>query len=42
MTGNILANPLTLNFYHIDLPVGVTKFIGETEKNLCLILDVVD
>jgi hypothetical protein len=39
LAAEVLANELCLDLYHIDLSQVVSKFIGETEKNLCAIFD---
>jgi len=35
LAAEVLANELHLNLYRIDLSAVVSKYIGETEKNLC-------
>lgn len=37
MTAEIIANELKLDLYKIDLSCVVSKYIGETEKNLAKI-----
>lgn len=39
MAAEVLANPLRLDLYRIDLSQVVSKYIGETEKNLRRVLD---
>jgi len=39
LAAEILANALQLDLYHIDLSAIVSKYIGETEKNLKTIFD---
>jgi hypothetical protein len=39
MAGEVLANELDLDLYHIDLSQVVSKYIGETEKNLGAVFD---
>lgn len=39
MAANIIANELNLDLYRIDLAMIVSKYIGETEKNLSQIFD---
>jgi hypothetical protein len=39
MAAEVLANELKLNLYHIDLSAVVSKYIGETEKNLRRLFD---
>ena len=42
MAAEILANELRLDLYRIDLSATVSKYIGETEKNLRRIFDAAD
>jgi AAA+ superfamily predicted ATPase len=42
MAAEILANELKLDLYHIDLSRIVSKYIGETEKNLRRVFDAAD
>lgn len=42
MSAEVLANELNLDFYHIDLSFTVSKYIGETEKNLQQIFDAAE
>ena len=39
MAAEVIANELRLNLYRIDLSAVVSKYIGETEKNLCKVFD---
>jgi hypothetical protein len=39
MAAEVIANELKLNLYRIDLSAVVSKYIGETEKNLCRLFD---
>jgi hypothetical protein len=39
MAAEVLANGLRLNLYRIDLSAVVSKYIGETEKNLAKLFD---
>jgi hypothetical protein len=39
MAAEIIATDLRLNLYRIDLSAVVSKYIGETEKNLCRLFD---
>jgi SpoVK/Ycf46/Vps4 family AAA+-type ATPase len=39
MAAEVIANELRLNLYRIDLSAVVSKYIGETEKNLCRLFD---
>jgi len=39
MAAEVLANDLQLDLYHIDLSQVVSKYIGETEKNLSRLFD---
>ncbi len=39
MAAEVLANELQLDLYHIDLSQVVSKYIGETEKNLGRVFD---
>jgi AAA+ superfamily predicted ATPase len=39
MAAEVIANALRLNLYRIDLSAVVSKYIGETEKNLCRLFD---
>ena len=42
MAARVLANDLGLDLYHIDLASTVSKYIGETEKNLDRIFDAAE
>jgi hypothetical protein len=42
MAGRVLANELGLEMYRIDLAAVVSKYIGETEKNLGRIFEAAD
>ncbi len=42
MAAEILANELKLDLYHIDLSRIVSKYIGETEKNLRQVFDAAE
>jgi ATP-dependent 26S proteasome regulatory subunit len=42
MAGEVLANELDLDLYHIDLSQVVNKYIGETEKNLRKVFDAAE
>jgi AAA+ superfamily predicted ATPase len=42
MAGEVLANELVLDLYRIDLSQVVSKYIGETEKNLRRVFDAAD
>ncbi|HEY7126519.1 MAG TPA: ATP-binding protein [Ktedonobacterales bacterium] len=42
MAAEVLANELQLDLYHIDLSQVVSKYIGETEKNLRRIFDAAE
>src|SRR6185436_15536947 len=42
MAAEVLANELRLNFYLIDLSAVVSKYIGETEKNLRRLFDAAE
>jgi len=42
MAAEVLANQLRLDLYHIDLSSVVSKYIGETEKNLRRIFDAAE
>jgi len=42
MAAEVLANALQLDLYHIDLSRIVSKFIGETEKNLRRVFDAAE
>ncbi len=42
MAGEVLANELRLDLYRIDLSAVVSKYIGETEKNLRRVFDAAD
>ena len=42
MAAEVLANELKLDLYRIDLAAMVSKYIGETEKNLRRIFDAAD
>jgi SpoVK/Ycf46/Vps4 family AAA+-type ATPase len=39
MAAEVIANELHLGLYRIDLSAVVSKYIGETEKNLCRLFD---
>jgi hypothetical protein len=39
MAAEVLANDLGLDLFRIDLSAVVSKYIGETEKNLCRLFD---
>jgi hypothetical protein len=39
MAAEVIANALNLNLYRIDLSAVVSKYIGETEKNLARLFD---
>jgi hypothetical protein len=39
MAAEVIANDLQLNLYKIDLSTVVSKYIGETEKNLAVLFD---
>src|SRR6202043_3256527 len=39
MAAEVIANALRLNLYRIDLSAVVSKYIGETEKNLRRLFD---
>ena len=39
MAAEVIANDLQINLYRIDLASVVSKYIGETEKNLKNIFD---
>ena len=39
MAAEVIANDLQLNLYRIDLSAVVSKYIGETEKNLSKLFD---
>jgi len=42
MAAEVLANELRLNLYRIDLSAVVSKYIGETEKNLRRVFDAAE
>jgi SpoVK/Ycf46/Vps4 family AAA+-type ATPase len=42
MAAEVLANELQLDLYHIDLSQVVSKYIGETEKNLGRVFDAAE
>lgn len=42
MTAEVLAHELRLDLYHIDLSQVVSKYIGETEKNLRRVFDAAE
>ena len=42
MAAEVLANELRLDLYRIDLPAVVSKYIGETEKNLRRVFDAAE
>jgi ATP-dependent 26S proteasome regulatory subunit len=42
MAAEVLANELRLDLYHIDLSSVVSKYIGETEKNLRRVFDAAE
>jgi hypothetical protein len=42
MAAEVLANDLKLDLYRIDLSQVVSKYIGETEKNLCRVFDAAE
>lgn len=42
MAGEVVANELQLNLYRIDLSAVVSKYIGETEKNLRRVFDAAE
>jgi ATPase family protein associated with various cellular activities (AAA)/winged helix domain-containing protein len=42
MAAEVIANALHLNLYRIDLSAVVSKYIGETEKNLRRLFDVAE
>ena len=42
MAAEVLANELNLDLYHIDLSAVVSKYIGETEKNLRRVFDAAE
>jgi hypothetical protein len=42
LAAEVLANELHLDLYRIDLSQVVSKYIGETEKNLCAVFDVAE
>jgi hypothetical protein len=39
MAAEVIANELKLHLYRIDLSAVVSKYIGDTEKNLCRLFD---
>jgi SpoVK/Ycf46/Vps4 family AAA+-type ATPase len=42
MAAEVLAHTLNLDVYRIDLSSVVSKYIGETEKNLCKVFDAAE
>jgi hypothetical protein len=42
MSAEVIANALSLSLYRIDLSAVVSKYIGETEKNLRRVFDAAD
>jgi SpoVK/Ycf46/Vps4 family AAA+-type ATPase len=42
MAAEVIANDLNLNLYRIDLSAVVSKYIGETEKNLRHLFDAAE
>src|SRR6202043_608597 len=42
MAAEVIANQLRLNLYRIDLSCVVSKYIGETEKNLRRVFDAAE
>ena len=42
MAGQIIANELRLDLFHVDLSQVVSKYIGETEKNLRRVFDAAE
>ena len=42
LAAEVLAAQLDLDLYHIDIPSVVSKYIGETEKNLKRVFDAAD
>jgi len=42
MAAEVLASELRLDLFHIDLSQVVSKYIGDTEKNLCAIFDAAE
>jgi hypothetical protein len=42
MAAGVIANELRLDLYHIDLSAVVSKYIGETEKNLRRLFDAAE
>jgi hypothetical protein len=42
MAAEVLANELRLDLYHIDLSQVVSKYIGETERNLARLFDAAE
>src|SRR5262249_9437559 len=42
MAAGVIANELGLDLYHIDLSAVVSKYIGETEKNLRRLFDAAE
>jgi hypothetical protein len=42
MAAEVIANELGLSLYRIDLSAVVSKYIGETEKNLCKLFDAAE
>jgi hypothetical protein len=42
MAAEVIATALRLNLYRIDLSAVVSKYVGETEKNLCRLFDAAE
>jgi AAA+ superfamily predicted ATPase len=42
LAAEVVANQLNLDLYRIDLSQVVSKYIGETEKNLCAVFDAAE
>jgi len=42
LAAEVLAGKFGLDLYHIDLSAVISKYIGETEKNLCRIFDAAE
>ena len=42
MAAEVIANELRLDLYRIDLSAVVSKYIGETEKNLRRVFDAAE
>ncbi len=42
MAAEVIANALRLDLYRIDLSAVMSKYIGETEKNLCRLFDAAE